>query len=271
MQTQSAPADTEPLRPVSRGSQIPLYHQVANDVRERITSGAWPPGRRIPGDQELSRLYGASRITIRQALANLVHEGLISRQPGRGSFVRDPAITAGPRLLRSFTEEMRARRLRPSSRVLSNAVVPANAQVAPKLGLPPGAPVVRLERLRYGNGEPVGFQTSYLPAGRFSGLVDVDFSDASLYEELERRFETTIDEADESYVAGTVDGDEARHLALPRRSPVLVVERIGSSGGQVVEFTCSIMRADRYRVNVRLRRERRAPSLAGLADGESKD
>ncbi len=71
----------------SRASQIPLYHQVANDIRQRIASGTWAPGKRIPGETELTEIYGASRITIRQALANLAHvaSSRASRDEARSS------------------------------------------------------------------------------------------------------------------------------------------------------------------------------------------
>ena len=241
-------------RGVSRASQIPLYHQVANDLRERIASGAWPPGRQIPGEKELTEIYGVSRITIRQALANLTHEGLISRERGRGSFVSEPTITAGPRYLTSFTQEMRARGLAPSSQVLSIGVVPADERIAETLGIAAGAPVLRLERLRLGDGEPVGIQVAHIPAALFPGLESVDFSRTSLYEELERRSGMPIEEAEETYIAGRVEGEAARNLDVPSGTPVLVVERVAWSAGRPVEFTRSVMRGDRYRVQVRLRR-----------------
>jgi GntR family transcriptional regulator len=243
------------LRPVSRESQIPLYHQVANDLRERIVSGAWPVGRRIPTEQELTRLFGASRITIRQALRNLEQEGLVSREPGRGSFVRDATITAGPRRLTSFTQEMRARGQAPSSRVLSLAEVPADELVAAQLGLEAGDPVVRLDRLRFGAGEAVGIQTAHLPSARFPGLTEVDFSQASLYEQLQQRYGTTIDEAEETYIVARIEGEAAERLEVPSGTPGLVVERVSWSGRHAIEFTRSVMRGDRYRVVVRLRRE----------------
>ncbi len=244
----------EDVKRVSRDSQIPLHHQIANDLRERIGSGAWAPGRRIPGEPELTRLYGASRITIRQALSNLERDGLISREPGRGSFVRDPTITAGPRRLTSFTQELRARGLEPSSRVLSLAEVPADEQVAERLGLPVGALVARLERLRFGDGEALGVQTAHLPADRFPGLARVDFARASLYEELQRRYGATVDEAEETYIVSRIDGDAASQLDVPPGTPGLVVERVAWSDGRRIEFTRSLMRGDRYRIVVHLRR-----------------
>jgi GntR family transcriptional regulator len=260
-------------RPVSRSSQIPLHHQVANDLCDLILSGAWAPGERIPGELELIELYGASRTTIRHALADLAQDGLVTRHAGRGSFVRDPTITVGPRALTSFSEEIRARKLAPSSRILSQAVVLADLDVAERLHVPEGTPVFRLERLRYGNGEPIGLQIAHLPAELFPDLELVDLAQRSLYEVLDERYHIEIEDADETYVATTVDGEIGTHLQVPAGSAGLIVERVGWADGRPVEFTRSIMRGDRYRVNIRLHRSaagrarRHASSRPGVSTG----
>lgn len=239
---------------VSRSSQIPIYHQIANDLRDRIVTGTLTAGSRLPSEQELGEMYGASRITVRQALGTLADEGLVSREPGRGSFVRDGSITAGPRRLTSFTSEMRSRGIRPASRVLSSSVCPADEPVATTLGIATGSPVFRLERLRLGDGQPLGIQTTYLRATDVPGLEAIDFDDRSLYEELERRHRIVIDDAEETFVVTLIDGEPATLLSVTPGAPGLVVERIGSSDGRVVEFTRSVMRGDRYRIQIRLRR-----------------
>lgn len=261
---EEVPAHTPDVRfLVSRSSQIPLYHQVANDIRGRIAAGAWEPGRRIPSEPELSSLYGASRITIRQALAILTREGLITRQRGRGSFVRDARIIARPSRLTSFTAEMRAKGVVTSSRVLVFEVAETDDAVASRLGVPPGTLMLRLERLRFGDGEPIGIQTSILPAALFGGLLEVDFSRTSLYEELERRYGVVIDDAHETFIATILEGDAAMLLEVPHLAPGFIVERIGLSQGHPVEYTRSLMRGDRYQVQIRLHRSSRAHPAQG--------
>lgn len=249
---------------VSRSSQIPLYHQIANDIRSRIGSGAWEPGRQIPTEPELIDLYGASRITIRQALANLTREGLITRHPGRGSFVRDSTIVASPSRLTSFTGEMRAKGVAASSKVLSFTVAETSDGTATRLGLPAGTPTLRLERLRYGDGEPIGVQVTALPTSQTRGLLEVDFSTASLYEELEQRYGIYIDDAHETFTATLLEGEVASLLGVPDGAPGFLVERIGLHRGQPIEYTRSLMRGDRYRVQIRLHR----PSRTHVGQGD---
>jgi GntR family transcriptional regulator len=254
---------------VSRASQIPLYHQIANDIRRRITDGTWPPGKQIPSESELVRRYGASRVTIRQAISVLAQEDLVARERGRGSFVRDPAITARPSRLTSFSIEMRAKGIRPSSQVLSWTAQPANEEIATHLGLLAGDRVLRLERIRHGDEQPVGIQVAWLPATLFPGLLDVDFSNESLYAVLERRYGTMVDDAEETFTATLLDSRTAELLSVPVSAPAFLVERLGRSGGRPVEFTRSLMRGDRYRVRLRLRRP--AHSVGPLEDHAGSD
>lgn len=246
------------VMPVSRASQIPLYHQVANDIRQRIVSGVWGVGDRIPSEPELTQMYRASRMTIRQALALLAREGLVSRQPGRGSFVIGPQITAGPTRLTSFTAEMRDKGLKAWSDVLAFELVRPDADVSSALGLPETAEAIRLERLRYGDDQPLGLQSTWLPADRFPNFLAIDFSSASLYEELEQRFATVIDEAIETYTATILESGTAELLHTGAGTAGFVVERVAFSAGEAVEYTRSIMRGDRYRVQMRLQRATRA-------------
>ena len=254
------------LSPVSRESQVPLYHQVANDLRGQIAAGRWQPGDRIPPEPQLIELYGASRVTVRQALALLTQEGLLSRSSGRGTFVRDTkGIVAGSGRLTSFTMEMRARGAEPSSRVLAFDVVRADQHTADELGLQEGTEVLRLERLRFADGEPIGVQVAVLRAAGLRPLLGVDFGGESLYEHLERQFGIVIDDAEEVFSSTILDEATAQLLGVSFPSPGFLVERTGSSHGQAVEYTRSVMRGDRYRVQVHLRRGPRSVETTRLA------
>jgi GntR family transcriptional regulator len=248
--------DAPPLQAgkVSRGSALPLYHQIASALRDYILSRSRNPGERIPSEGEISRMYGTSRVTVRQALRILVDEGLVSREPGRGTFIRDRSIAASTRRLTSFTGEMRLRNMHPSAVVLDQRVLSAGNEIADALDLTPPAPVLRLRRLRCGDGEPMGIQTSYVDNRRFPNLDAADFTIASLYSELHQRYGIVIDEADEAYSATAVDDNAAKLLKIPPGAPALRVTRRGFNRGDAVEYTTSLMRADRYHIEMRITR-----------------
>jgi GntR family transcriptional regulator len=240
---------------VSRANVQPLYHQIADDMRTRIRSGSWPAGSRLASETELTRTYGASRITVRQALEILAREGLLSRQPGRGTFVLEPVITAGPRLLTSFTEEMRTLGLRPSSAVLRQESVPAPADVARRLGLQAGDPVIVLERLRRGDDLPIGVQVAHLPGRLFPALERADLGDRSLYAYLLETYGVEPTNAEELFEISEATGRVAELLAVPRGACAFHVERVTYAGTQPIEFVTSVLRQDRYRVQIRLQRQ----------------
>src|SRR6185312_1203483 len=135
-----------PIHAASKASLLPLYYQVERDMRHRIESGVWQAGQQIPSEKELCALYDVSRITIRQAISALVDEGLIVRERGRGSFVRSPVITAGGRGLTSFSDEMAVLGMRPGGRVVSLRREPAPPEIAAKLQLAAGDPIVIIRR-----------------------------------------------------------------------------------------------------------------------------
>lgn len=239
---------------VSRSSPLPLYYQVKTDIRQRIERREWLAGHRIPSESELCERYGASRITIRRALGDLAADGLLQRVSGRGTYVREPPITAGPRGLTSFTEEMAGLGLRAGAQVLGSAVEPATATVAERLALDDAAPVVVITRLRTGDGRPIGIQTVHLPAGRFPGLEHADLGDGSLYAYLERHYGFRPAEAEETFEVGGIRRRDAELLEVRPGTCAFLVQRLTfDAEGRPAEYVTAVMRGDRYRIRIGLR------------------
>src|SRR5690349_24938010 len=109
-----------------RGGPLPRYYQLKEIIRERIMAGEWEPGALIPSERELCEQYGISRMTARQSITELVNEGYLYREQGKGTFVAQPKITQSLTTLTSFTEDMKARAQRPITRVLSREMYPAD-------------------------------------------------------------------------------------------------------------------------------------------------
>jgi len=220
----------------------------------RIQTSRWKPGERIPSEHELCSLYGVSRITVRQAISNLADSGLLVREPGRGTFVREPTIAAGTRGLTSFTEEMAELGLRAGARTLSSGKEPASPELAGRLHLVPGDPVVVIRRLRLGDAKPIGIQTSRLPFDRFPGLEQADLGDASLYAFLAEHYGVVPTEAEEVFDVVSIDARDARVLKVKPGTPGFRVQRLTLDASGPFEFVTSIMRGDRYQVRLGLRR-----------------
>lgn len=234
---------------LNRRLPTPLYHQLKLQILQEIETGRWQPGAQLPTEQQLSIRFKVSKITVRQALRELVTLGRIRREQGRGTFVQKPAFEEGPRKLTSFTDEMRDHGVAATSEVLENGIVPAPDDVAAILGVVAGAQLFRLRRLRCADGVPLGVQTAYLAAVRVPGIEDVRFSDASLYGVLKSRYNLHPVTAKETLVAVAVNPEEAKLLRVAPGSPALAAERTTFlPDGQPLEYARSTMRGDRYKI-----------------------
>jgi len=234
---------------LSKDLPIPLYHQLKTLLLEQIRTGEMKPNDRLPAEDELAATHGVSKATVRQALNELAVAGVLRREQGRGTFVAEPKLAQGPREMTSFTDEMRSRGFHPESKVLKQDIIEADVDIAEKLQVAEGAQVMRLKRLRLADGEPMGIQTAYLSLALAPQLAGEDFTDASLYEVLERKYSLWPARAQETYVAALLDRAEAKLLKAAPASPALSAERVSYlSSGQPLEVTYSIMRGDRYQI-----------------------
>jgi GntR family transcriptional regulator len=227
---------------------IPLHHQVFSDLKGALDAGEWAAGERMPTERELAERYGCSLITIRHALGELVREGRIERTRGRGTYVLQQRIDRDIGGKMSFAEEMRRRGLDPATRVVTAQIEPAGDAVASLLGMSRDDPVVYLERLRLGGGEPLLLEQARLPAERFPGLLAFDFERRSLYDILAERYGTPIVRARESVEPVQLRRRDADLLGAPNRSLALRIDGIAyAANGDAIEAARSFVRGDRTR------------------------
>jgi len=231
-------------------SSVPKYSQLREILLDLIEAELAYDAL-IPSERELVDRYGLSRMTVRQAINNLVAEGRLYRVAGKGTFVARPKVEM-PLRLTSFTEDMIARGQRPGGRDLERRIGGASGQVARALGLNLGDAVHAMVRLRTADLVPMAIERSYIPVQVAPGLEDVTLTDRSLYETLETQFGVTLDHGEQTIEAGIVDADDAPLLGLRPGSAVLLVERRSFAQGRPVELTISAYRGDRYQLHVGL-------------------
>src|SRR5262245_14575220 len=127
-------------------SPLPLYAQVESILTAGIADGTFPPGSRLPNEDELVERYGVSRTTIRQTIQNLIRRGLVEIRRGKGTFVLQPKITQELTELSGFVEDMNSLGRQASARVLDKQIVPASESVARHLAIARETLVVRIQR-----------------------------------------------------------------------------------------------------------------------------
>ena len=236
------------LTPIDKNSFEPLYFQMQSQLEQLIRTRVLQPGDSLPGESELSRIFGVSRMTSRQALQGLETDGFAHRERGRGTFVRAPKVEKHIAHLLGFTAEMALLGLTATTRLLSQGQVAAPAPIAACLALPPKAPLLVLHRLRLADGEPIALEHVSIPLSRFPGIETVDFAAASLYETFRERFAVKIGSANETIEARGATREEARLLHIPPAASLLAVTRtLLDADGVPVEHGLSLYRGDRYR------------------------
>ncbi|MGC8778569.1 MAG: GntR family transcriptional regulator, partial [Candidatus Caldatribacteriaceae bacterium] len=152
------------MKEIVGGGSVPLYQQLKNILKGQILSGILKPGDQIPSETDLSRIYGVSQITVRQAVKSLVEEGFLYRKQGRGTFVASPKLRRRLPKLYSFSEDMVELGLQPSSKLLEETVIEADEELAELLRLPPSnRRVNKLVRVRIANGEPILIERTLIP------------------------------------------------------------------------------------------------------------
>lgn len=251
---------TLPTAPTGANADQPApgqsrYGWLAASLRARITQGEWVPGTALPAEALLAKEHGVALGTLRQALALLVADGLLERQHGRGTFVR--AGLGGASMLRFFRfrhgGELQAA---PRSRILTRQVLLASAEAAEALGLPAGASVLSLQRLRSLDGQPVLLEDITLPLPLFDPLSASDTAawDDLLYPMYQRVCGVTIHRAEDCLSFGLLSADQAALLKLDAGHPCAQVQRRAfDMGGRCVELRSTLGDAFAFQYTAQVR------------------
>ncbi len=184
-------------RKLDRSLPVPLHFQIRASLIEMIERGEIQPGQPLPSERELAARYEVSLSPMRQAILDLVKEGVLYRRPGAGTFLREPPRTERVSVLTSFSESLRTRGANVQVEILAQEKVPAPPEIGDLLGRATRRAIL-VERLTVIDGVPAAALRSYLPAARFPGLEDAELPRGSLYRYLESvgvtpmRAETTV-------------------------------------------------------------------------------
>ena len=227
-----------------------LYVQIQRDVRTKIETGQWPIGAKIPPEPQLQKTYSASRGTVRRAIDELARQGYLVKKHGKGTFVRSTSPVLQKKLgeLASFTQQLAARDLTPTTRFLSAGCIraaEAEGRVREAFGTTGEAEVIHIRRLRLGDGVPLAIQSVYLLPASCPSILEEDLS--QLFRLYETRYGVHISEADEVLRVSQATEDEATLLEIAPGAPVVIRDRISlTQDGEPFEVLHSVDRGDRF-------------------------
>jgi GntR family transcriptional regulator len=236
---------------------VPLYYQFKQILLEKIMSGALAESECLPTEMTFVSRLGISRSTVRQAFHDLVNEGWLTREKGKGTFVRKPKIDEGFfQKLDSFNQEMRQKGMEPGTQVLDLRQADGRGDINGHLSLPEEASLLYLCRLRKADNVPVVYLETWLPFEPVQSLLSVDFTSSSLYAVLEEQYGLRVERVVRKIEAVGASGKEAKLLGLKSGAPVCLVRTTAYLGdGTPIEYSIARYRGDRNQFTVELVRK----------------
>ena len=182
----------------------------------------------------------------------MVNEGSLVKIQGKGTFVLEHRIKQGPKKLTSFTQELKSKGWVSSSKVVETKIITNDKALSTVFGIPPNEEIVKICRLRFIDGDPLGIQTFFCPHKIARDILEKDLG-SSLYEMLENDYGLKIVSANEKYYATIIDEEKCSLLGVEYPSAGFFVERIGKDSlGRVLEYTESFILSDKYVVEIQL-------------------
>ncbi|MGF1524939.1 MAG: phosphonate metabolism transcriptional regulator PhnF [Leptolyngbyaceae cyanobacterium] len=225
---------------------LPVYLQIASELRGNIQNEVFKIGDRLPTETELSQRFGVNRHTLRRAMEVLRQEGIVEVERGRGTFVVATPITVpiGKRV--RFNEALKAQALTPQWQVLQIIEIKADAKLAEHLEIGLGEPVVLFERLSLTDEIPISLGSSHFPGQRFPGLATHCETYRSISTMLQTEYGCDHIRRTTRLSSRTAQSRDARLLRMPATMPILLSESINvDQHGSVIEYGVTRFRGDR--------------------------
>jgi len=240
---------------LERSNPLPLYYQLKEVLRQQIQAGHLAPHSAIPSEPELVSRYHVSRATVRQALTELVNEGLLYRQHGKGTFVCEPRVQQTLSELTSLTTELQRRGKRPGGLLLLSELARGTETMRRQLRLADEEQVVRLERLRSADGQFIAYEVDYLPYPRATSIYmrAKELAEGSLYQVMASEGLTPAI-AEQSIKADKATSREADLLGVPTGEAVMrLLSTVFDQTGLPIALSDTIFPAGRFDIQLTLR------------------
>lgn len=233
---------------IDKSSPIPVYFQLKEDIQRKITKGVWKVGQCIDSERELSQTYGVSRMTIRQALGELVQEGVLLREKGKGTFVCDPKVKQKDMM--SFSEIINK-----SGRTLENKVLEFKIIDTPEelVDIFPFDKVYKINRNRIVDNECIANEVVFIPVD-YCGFINEEKLTGSLFEIL-NEFGYSLDHSQSTIRAVIMDKHYKDVFGIDEEAPLLqTLSQIVNSNGKVIFVEEATYRSDKYMLEVNISR-----------------
>ncbi|WP_338450131.1 GntR family transcriptional regulator [Niallia oryzisoli] len=230
---------------------IPLHVQLKTILERQINQGYFQD--KIPSERELTEQYEVSRTTVREAVSQLVQDGILEKRHGKGTFVSVRPIHEWLGSLSSTTETVKKMGMTPGAELLSHGIVDSPPHLESYI---PDKQMYLIKRLRYANDEPLSIETHYYPVDIGEKMARYDIATRPLYEILETELHIQLWEGEQMITGRTLTSEEAELLGVKENHHALLAERyITDIEGTLIEHSTSLYRADLYSFHMKLLRK----------------
>lgn len=234
---------------LDRNNPKPLYSQLEDLLRTSILNGEWEVNHAIPSENELSKTYGLSRMTVRSVITMLVKEGLLYRVQGKGTFVSAPKIATVSPAYMGVREQLEQLGYEINTKLVRFEVLPANYNVASALAIEVGDEVTFIERVRFTGTKPISIHRSYIPRSLCPNLEESDLEGEQLCVLVERQYGLKPASVQETLESVPASAGEAELLQIERGYPLLLLDDVNmTSDGTVFEYTKVLFRGDKIKL-----------------------
>ncbi|ELP5693220.1 MULTISPECIES: GntR family transcriptional regulator [Enterobacter] len=225
----------------------PMYRQIADALREKITASELKPGDALPTESSLQETFSVSRVTVRQALKLLTEEQIIESIQGSGSYVREERVNYDIYQLTGFYEKLADRNVDTHSDVKTFEVIKADVKLAETLNIRPDDKVWHVKRVRFIKQKPVNLEETWMPLAMFADLT-WEVMENSKYHYIEQIKKMVIDRSEQELVPIMPSQEAIDALALDPAKPILEkVSRGFLKDGRVFEYSRNVFNSDDYK------------------------
>lgn len=234
------------MEQLNRQNYRKLYVQLYEKIRKKIDEKEWSVGFQIPTEQELCEDFKVSRATVRTAISELVRQGYLTRQQGRGTFVSKKVISDKLTMFTTFGELMLEAGIDFSTDVLAQTIMMPVDDLGDKLNISGDKHIIYIKRLWKVDNKPILIQETYIPFHICPPLLEEDVKKNSLFELLEKKHEIEITGVKNYIDVAYLNADEGRLFDLSESSPALVLTQHFSSGETQIMYMRSIKRPNSF-------------------------
>lgn len=231
-------------------SSTPLFQQLATELRAAIDTGEYPPGSRLPTENELCERYSVSRVTVRKALDELSRGEFLVRKPGKGTFVAEKKIQRKLDGVLSFTNMCKMMGYQPGAKTVKIALEQPTEDEREQLGLKKDEQMLVVERLRLADGRPVLLETSKFQESYFF-LFNKDLNNTSMYEEIRKETGIVFTHSEKILEIVFANHQEAKYLDVAKGYPLLSIKSVvQDASGENYYLSRQLCIADKFKLMV---------------------